>query len=406
MEEAQQQTVSEGPTPSAANHPDGPCIMHVCTNFRSGGIQRHVLDLTAWLRRNGYRVRHAGAPAEWMNSSLDTGFVELPLNRVSADPITQPRLPERLRNLLTCSLTLRSVLRQGGVDLLHAHETAPALVARLASVGMKIPIVYTYHGSVPERVPEVGLVARMTADCVITPSHTTAKALHERGRVPERRLRVIGLGIEQAASVDEQRVDALRDELLGAEGRRLVVMVARLSAQKGIDIFIRAVREIVAVDPSIRFAVVGGGPLEQEARAWAEQAGVNSYVRFIGHSGEPHVYMRAGDLFLLTSRWEALPITIAEAFRQGLPVIATDCGGVKELVDEHVGRVVPVGDEPAIVKAVLDICRDDTLREGMSARARERSREDRFSPAWVNQRFHETYTELIARAHGGAKRAR
>ena len=83
--------------------------------------------------------------------------------------------------------------------------------------------------------------------------------------------------------------------------------------------------------------MAGGGPLEQEAKRWAEDAGLSDTVTFLGMTERVPLYLKASDMFLLTSRWEALPLSIVEAFHAGLPVIATDCGGVSELVDEEVG---------------------------------------------------------------------
>jgi glycosyltransferase involved in cell wall biosynthesis len=175
----------------------------------------------------------------------------------------------------------------------------------------------------------------------------------------------------------------------------LVVTVARLARQKAIDVLIEVVKRTTARHDYIRFAVVGDGPLREDVRRWAAEAGVGRYVTFTGYSDRPHEFLAAADLFLLPSRWEGLPITIVEAFRAGLPVVATDAGGVRELVDDAVGKVVAIGDVDALTQQVLAICEDDGLRARLAAGALVRGGEQRFSPSYVHGIFECTYAEVL-----------
>jgi glycosyltransferase involved in cell wall biosynthesis len=124
---------------------------------------------------------------------------------------------------------------------------------------------------------------------------------------------------------------------------------------------------------------------------------VEREVRFLGRVSRPHLYLRAADLFLLTSRWEALPFSIVEAFQAGIPAVAAACSGVVELIDETVGAVVPIGDIEAIAAAAERILGDEALRRAMGKAALERSTLDRFDPDWVHRQFEATYRALAAR---------
>jgi glycosyltransferase involved in cell wall biosynthesis len=188
----------------------------------------------------------------------------------------------------------------------------------------------------------------------------------------------------------------LRAELLGEEGRRLVVTIARLSPQKGIETLIEVARMVRQQTPGAVFAIVGDGPQEAALRKLAIETGDDSGLRFVGRSQEPHLYLNAADLFLLTSRWEALPFTIVEAFQAGLPAVATDCGGVRELITAETGRVTPIGDAGAIAGAVLEILRDDGLRALMSEAARKRALLDRFKPEVMHARIEALYREVVS----------
>jgi glycosyltransferase involved in cell wall biosynthesis len=366
----------------------------MCTAFGVGGIARHVLDLSEWLRARGHRVTFSGTAHAWLSSATEQDFVPINTAYVAGEGAN---IVSRISNAIWSAARLRVWLARNKVDVIHAHESAPALVARLATLGLRIPVAVTYHGSEPERVRQFASTVKF-ADLVITPSHRSASHLEEIGGIDRRKIAVIGLGLKPPPSFEPERVSAVRRELLGDAGAKLAVTIARLAEQKGIDVLIECVRRMISDHPEFRFAVVGDGPLEDEVESMAHRAGVLSHLRFVGRSPTPHLYLRAADLFLLTSRWEALPITIAEAFQEGTPVVATDCGGVAELVDESVGKVVPIGDVDAICRAATEILTDDNLREALAKNAAERSREDRFSPDHINRKFEAVYRKLAARS--------
>ena len=369
-------------------------ILQLNTTYGVGGITRHVLDLSRWLRGHGQTVFFAGTPGPWLSPEAEPDFLVLDARKVSGEG---RGVVSRLFYALASARKLRRWLRRHPVDLIHAHESAPALIARLASLGLGIPIALTYHGSEPERLGQYSAIARFAADRVISVSRRSGRDLVERGGLPPERLRVIGLGVKPAPSVEPDRIAATRAALIGPEGRLLVATVARICEQKGIDVLIEVVRRVVAERRDIDFVLVGDGPDQAQAEGWAAAAGVSDRLRFAGRSEEPHLYLQAADLFLLTSRWEALPFTIVEAFQAGTPAVATDCGGVAELIDDSVGRISAVGDAEALARAVISLADDDEARARMNAAALARSREARFSPDHIHQELLAAYRELAAR---------
>ena len=367
-------------------------VLEMQTQFGVGGITRHVLALRDWMRGQGHRVTLGGTPAAWAGPETEPDFLDLPTKYVSGEGGS---LPVRLFSAAKSAWLLRRWLKRNRVDLIHAHESAPALVANLARRGLNIPLAVTYHGSEPARIAPFGGIAAK-ADLVITPSHRSAEDLARIGGVPEAKLKVLGLGVAPPPPDTEAEVADLRRALLG-DGERLVITVARLEHQKGIDILIEAVARMIKDHPGFRFVVAGDGVDEAALKALAREKGVEKHLRFLGRVNRPHLYLRAADLFLLTSRWEALPFTIVEAFQAGIPAVATACSGVVELIDDEVGAVVPIGDVEAIAAAVTRILRDDDLRAAMSKAALAKSKLDRFDPDWVHRQFEKTYFALAGR---------
>ncbi|MFZ1726847.1 MAG: glycosyltransferase family 4 protein [Albidovulum sp.] len=364
-------------------------VLEMATQFGVGGITRHILALTAWMRDNGHHITLGGSAAAWAGPDTEPEFLDLPTRYVSGDG---GALPARLASVAKSVWLLRRWLKKHRPDVIHAHESAPALVANLARMGLGIPLAVTYHGSEPERIASFGAIARK-ADLVITPSHRSAADLADIGTVPKDRLKVLGLGVNPPPDDSAEEIAALRKELLG-DGERLIITIARLERQKGIDILIDSIAEIIKTHPEYRFIVAGDGPDEKKLRAQARALGVDQHLRFLGRVSRPLLYLRASDLFLLTSRWEALPFTIVEAFQAGIPAVAAACSGVVELIDDSVGRVVPIGDVAAISAAVTDILADETKRAAMTKAALELAKHDRFNPDWVHRQFEKTYREL------------
>ena len=367
-------------------------VLEMQTQFGVGGITRHVLSLRDWMRGQGHRITLGGTPAAWAGPENEPDYLDLPTKYVSGEGGS---IPARLMSVARSAWSLRRWLKANKVDLIHAHESAPALVANIARMGTGVPLAVTYHGSEPSRIASFGKIASK-ADMVITPSHRSAGDLAKIGGVPEAKLNVLGLGVAPAPDDPAEEVAALRSELLG-DGDKLVITVARLERQKGIDILIEAIARIVPEHPGYRFAVAGDGMDEAELRSLAREKGVENHLNFLGRVSRPHLYLRASDLFLLTSRWEALPFTIVEAFQAGIPAVATACSGVVELIDDEVGRVVPIGDVDAIAAAVTEVLTDDSLRSTMAEAALAKSKLDRFDPDWVHRQFEKTYYALAGR---------
>lgn len=369
-------------------------ILQICTDFFAGGIQRHVMDLGESLRAKGHDVYLAGTSGPWLDETTELDYLPLDIHAIATD-YHGKNILTRVYHAVKCALKLRPYLKENKIELIHAHESAPAIVAKIASIGLNIPILLTYHGSAPDRVKSFGLIGRATATHMITPSANCAEELITQAGVPRSKIEVIGLGVEPPPHIDSDRVQQHRQNLLGADGKLLVVVIARLAYQKGIDVLVEVVRQVAEQRQDIRFVVIGDGPEKDAAIGWIAAAGIGDYLRLDGESNEPYLYLRSADLFLLTSRWEALPITIAEAFQAGLPVVATDTGGVSELVAENVGRVTPVGDVEALSAGILDICGDDELRDAMSAAAVALSKEDRFSLPHIHAIFERRYAEIL-----------
>jgi glycosyltransferase involved in cell wall biosynthesis len=368
-------------------------IVQVFTSYETGGVPQHVRSLTDWLRGRRHVVWIAGTPGRLIGPALEAGFVSLPLHTMVTPAAG---LRERVRALGASVLALRRLLREQHVDLVHAHETAPAIVAWLAALGLSVVIVQSCHGCADERFRQVALVGRLLSRRLIAVSGRTAAQLEESG-LPRSRIEQIGYAFDSEGAADGAGAPALRRRLLGSDGRALVVSVARLDHQKGLDVLVEAARRVATRRPGTRFAIVGDGDLRRELERLIECSGAGDLVVLAGEQ-RPGPYLSAADLFVLASRWEGLPYAVVEALRAGLPVVATSAGGVPELVDDAVGRLVPREDPEALANAVTALLEQTATRAAMSRAAVARGRQPDFQPGHVYRRIEGVYASVV----GGA----
>lgn len=368
-------------------------VLQFCTNFKKGGgIQNHVMGLSVYLRLKGHNVWFAGEAA---NSGLDEterDFLSLDMHQIS-ETTGKVSIVKRVLALLRASSKLRTFLRRHGIQLIHAHETAPALVARLATLGTNVKTIMTFHGSAPTRLPSAAKTGQRCADLVASPSKTCLKNLISNGLNPKK-ARVFGLGIPPMIEASAETIRDVRNQYVRQPDDVMIFSASRLSHQKGIDVMIDVAARVVAKHPNAYFVVAGDGVLANQVTDWAVRAGVSENIIFMGRVDNVNEHLQASDVFLLTSRWEAFPISIVEAFRAGRPVVATRCGGVEELVDGEVGRLCEVEDVEALSDAICALVDSPSQRVACGVRARHRSQNARFDPESVHADIEKEYAFL------------
>jgi glycosyltransferase involved in cell wall biosynthesis len=160
----------------------------------------------------------------------------------------------------------------------------------------------------------------------------------------------------------------LRKELNLTEATSIGVLVARLRPEKRVGDFIEAIAAARKKGADVRGVVVGDGPEEERLRAHAREAG--EHVIFVGYQEDPARYVVAGDFLALTSEFEALPMSLIEAAACGRPAVASDVGGIREIVaDGQSGIVVAAGDVAKFADAFAMLATDRELAASMGAAA-------------------------------------
>ncbi|WP_069814285.1 glycosyltransferase family 4 protein [Streptomyces sp. TP-A0874] len=185
-----------------------------------------------------------------------------------------------------------------------------------------------------------------------------------------------------------------------------VVAAGRLARVKRYDLLIRAFGQVVAARPDWRLRIYGGGAEKDRLRALIERLDLYNHVFLMGPANPIEAEWAKGSIAAVTSSLESFGMTIVEAMRCGLPVVATDCPhGPGEIIDNGVdGRLVPPGSAKAVAAALLELINNDPLRLRMGRAALRDSA--RFDPARVAGRYHSLFHELAARSGPGSRSSR
>jgi glycosyltransferase involved in cell wall biosynthesis len=177
-----------------------------------------------------------------------------------------------------------------------------------------------------------------------------------------------------------------------------VVFLGRLHEQKGVDVLLRAAAWIREHRPerSLRYDVVGDGPLRDELLALAQNLGVASDVRFLGYHDDVAPLLDMADAFVLPSRAEGISNALLEAMAVGVPVIASDVPGNTDVVEHEAnGLLVEVDDPASLAAAILRLVDEPDLRERLRQEAR-RTVETRYSIGHVAERYVDLYRQLVS----------
>lgn len=219
---------------------------------------------------------------------------------------------------------------------------------------------------------------------VVANSRAAAAQLQSEG-VPDAAIAMIPNGI------DASRYESAEPRA----ARRVITTVANLRGEKGHDVLLQAAAIVRDSAPDVVFQIVGEGPMGDALVAQADALGVSSCVRFLGHREDIPAILRDSDLFILPSRTEAFPNGLLEAMAAGLPVIASDVGGIPELVDHgRNGLLVPVADANALASAVLQLVREPAHAARLGSAARQ-TIETRYSFERMVAAFEELYRESL-----------
>jgi glycosyltransferase involved in cell wall biosynthesis len=368
-----------------APDPSLPSSVLILTNqLTTGGAEVYVLTVSSWLAARGVHTVLAAAPGELVDR-IDEGVVYYPI------PLKDIRA-----GLPLAALRVARLVRRHKPEIIVANSLVTAWVARLASLG-QIPVVSVAHGWSAERykiiAPPLAIANR------VVPVSNEVKKRRVGGGLAEEKVHVVPNGVDLSPfgprAPEQQRL--ARTAFCADDDSVIVTNIGRYVDQKQQEHIIEIARRLRDEVPELRYGIIGWGPREDHLRSLAKQAGVDDIVTFLVRRKDVPDLLMASDIYLCTSDWEGMPLSMIEAMAAGLPIISTDVEGMSALVRDENGVLCPVGDVGALTDAVRRLGRDEVGRLHRGGHSRALA-EREFSKDVMCRRLACLLSEMVGRA--------
>jgi glycosyltransferase involved in cell wall biosynthesis/GT2 family glycosyltransferase len=285
---------------------------------------------------------------------------------------------------------------RGRSTIIHAHGVRAAAACLPAAMFRRARLVVTIHGlhSLRRSTRKSGLwlsrLALWRADRVIVLSSSDRSALIHARLAPAARVVSVRGAFRDPRRIDRRRA---RIGLNVPDGTLTVVWLGRLSREKSPSTFVSAIH--AAAEQINVIGLMGGdGPLRPDVESSIANATAPSLVKMLGWLEDPGELLSAADIFVSTSEWEGLPLSVLEAASVGLPLVLTDVPGNRDLKDAGVPSVlVPAGDPDALAGAILELAANPDRRSAMGTEAADTVRQV-FTPQALAEDVLAVYREL------------
>jgi len=331
-------------------------VLQLLDTAQFAGTERLVLSLTGGLARAGASVVLGCRPDSPMfQAAVERGLNVAPLFHRGLIPTSsslEPRLPQ-----------VRAVIKEIGrqsIDIVHAHNGRTTIAAAVAARVTPVTAVASQHFVRPASAEYRGAkrllagaahrwVNRQLASVVAVSSAAREEMIRRVG-FPADRIIHVPNGIEPPQPPGAAKLAAIREELKVPSGAPLVVTVARLADEKGLEIWVDAVGRVRDVRPDARFVIVGHGPRKQAIVARMADRGVSDVLTLAGFRAEP------------------FGLVLLEAMALGKPVVACGAAGPLDIITNDVdGTLVAPGSAPALADAVLRLMADAHVAARLAA---------------------------------------
>jgi glycosyltransferase involved in cell wall biosynthesis len=362
-----------------------PKVMQVITKGESGGAQTHVLVLCQELTTRAHLTVTIGGthPATVLGDGLHA--IGVPVHRL-------PELNNSLSpwHLLAAVRGLLRLIRAQSPDMIHAHSAVAGVVARIAGAITGTPVIYTVHGfGFKSEAPRLQRSAAWLAEWALArlTRHMICVSEHERQLacrlpIPTARLSVIANAVADTP-----------DRATAGDPRLRIAMVARSAHPKRPDLLLQALallRDRLGYE--VPTSVIGGGPDLESHRALSRRLNLEA-VEFPGDVNDVPGRLAQHTIFVLMSDHEGLPISVIEAMRAGLAIVASDLPGMREIVTPGQHGLLVSNQADALAGALAQLASSAELRTRLGHAARQRY-EARFRPTRMAEAVLAVYAQI------------
>jgi glycosyltransferase involved in cell wall biosynthesis len=373
-------------------------VLQLTSSLGFYGAEQMIMTLITALDRESFDVRLAALEKKRASSTAI-------ISAARAAGIDAVTLPCRGWVDWDAIQSLKRLVEEQKIDILHCHEPKSRLYGAIVSRMTGVPMVATHHlwtgQNLRTRLVEL-LDAAVLHGCykVIAVSSSVAQSMR-RALVPSRRIEVIPNGIALSGFRDGQQNSEVRASLGIPPGLPVIGAVGRLDIQKGHERLIEAARKITDAGQDATYIIVGEGVERPRLESLVQSLDLSDRVLLLGYKSDIRPYLAIMDLFVLPSRREGTPMALLEAMAMSKPVVATAVGGVPDVLTDGIdGIMLPENGTAGLSDALLRLLRDPALARQI-ARAGRRRVETEFSSRRMAGRYEDVYRRCLL-SHGAA----
>ena len=361
-------------------------ILMVINWLEYNGVMRYLTDLSNAYVEEGNKVIVISAGGNYTNG----------LDKKVQHKVVESIPQTAKASIIQTAKVIEEICLKEKVDLVHCNTPTGLEAAALARKGTGVPVIFTVHSVPMWGNPIIGSEIDKKADEVITVSNFIKQHLIKTGLISSK-IKLIYLGID-TKKFKERNLDSSIKASLGIKrAERVVMCVARLYVTKGIDYLIKAIPIVLEKGNNIKVVLVGDGLHRAEYEKLAKNLGVKNKVLFLGAKDKVEELLSIADIFCLPSIRDNFPFSILEAMAEGKPVIATNVGGIPELViDKITGLLVPPKNERELALAISWLLEDGNLAKRLGSNAKNRVKEKFMFGRMFNE-THSAYEKVLER---------
>lgn len=280
--------------------------------------------------------------------------------------------------------TLRRIVKEEEITIIHTHHRMSAFYISLLRLYKKCIFINTSHNTFKNKKILTRFAYKHGS--LIACGEMVKNNLVNFYGLPDEQVTAIHNAIKpfNGNIVEDSLIKKLHDE-----GNFVVGNIGRLSEQKGMEYYIRAIPEIIKHCPSTRFVIAGNGDDEEKLKKLCSELGLDNYLTFLGYRSDIQNLMYQLDLIVLSSLWEGLPLTPIEAFSVGRTIVATAVDGTVEIVQDKIdGYLIEPRNSEVLAQKVINLINDDEKRKKFECQAKKRFEEEFsfeiFSDKYIN----------------------
>ncbi|MBU1297374.1 MAG: glycosyltransferase [Gammaproteobacteria bacterium] len=337
-------------------------ILIVITGLGMGGAEHVVVNLADSLSARGYSVKIVYLTGEAVVLPKNTDIEIFSVGMKS------------INSFFFAYFKLYKIIKKFKPDVVHGHMFHANLITRLLRLSVKIPKLISTAHSNNEGGKLRMLAYRLTnnlADGFTNVSQDAVDTFVRRGAAPQGRMQSVVNGIDLNRFSFDPEVRIIKRTELNCH-KNIILAVGRLDTPKDYPNLLNAIKILSEKRNDFKVLIAGDGRLKEMLEMMAINLNIANFVNFIGVRHDVHELMSAADIFVLSSSWEGFGLVVAEAMACERIVVATDCGGVREVVDTC-GFLVPPENSLLLARSLgnaLDLSYTDRSKHGILARQR------------------------------------